>query len=77
MYSHVTIKGKGINNYEQKYDFLVSDILEENLIRIISQKYDLEDSITIETFVFLSKVVVVTDCDGYHYTVSYAELAAE
>lgn len=68
------IKGIITDKYEKEYSVYVSPKLEEKLISLVSKKYDLDESIEIESFTFLGQVIVVSDNNGYQYTISYSEL---
>ena len=62
------------DKYGKEYGISISSILEEKLISLVSKKYDLDESIEIESFTFLGQVVVVSDNNGYQYTISYSEI---
>lgn len=68
------IKGIITDPYEKEYSVYVSPKLEEKLIALVSKKYDLDESIEIESFTFLGQVIVVYDNNGWQYTISYSEL---
>lgn len=68
------IKGIITDKYEKEYSVYVSPKLEEKLISLVSKKYDLDESIEIESFAFLGQVIVVYDNNGWQYTISYSEL---
>lgn len=68
------IKGIITDKYEKEYSVYVSPKLEEKLISLVSKKYDLDESIEIESFTFLGQVIVVYDNNGWQYTISYSEL---
>ena len=68
------IKGIITDKYEKEYSLYVSPNLEEKLISLVSKKYDLDESIEIESFTFLGQVIIVSDNNGYQYTISYSEL---
>ena len=62
------------DEFGKEYGLHISTPLEEKLIQLVSKKYDLDESIEIESFTFLGQVIVVSDNNGYQYTVSYSEL---
>lgn len=62
------------NIFGKKYGLHISTLLEEKLTQLVSKKYDLDESIEIESFTFLGQVIVVSDCYGCQYTISYSEL---
>lgn len=68
------IKGIITDPYEKEYSIYVSPKLEEKLISLVSKKYDLDESIEIVSFTFLGQVIVVSDNNGWQYTISYSEL---
>lgn len=68
------IKGIITDKYEKEYSTYVNPKLEEKLISLVSKKYDLDESIEIESFAFLGQVIVVSDNNGWQYTISYSEL---
>ena len=74
MFTQSFIKGTIIDEYEKEYSLYVSPKLEEKLIALVSRKYDLNEDIEIESFTFLGQVIVVSDNNGYQYTISYSEL---
>lgn len=65
-----TVKDK----FGKEYGLHISTPLKEKLTQLVSKKYDLDESIEIESFTFLGQVIVVSDCDGCQYTISYSEL---
>lgn len=74
MFTESFIKGIITDKYEKEYSVYVSPKLEEKLISLVSKKYELDESIEIESFTFLGQVIVVSDNNGYQYTISYSEL---
>ena len=74
MFAQSFIKGIITDKYEKDYSLYVSPNLEEKLIALVSRKYDLNKDIEIESFTFLGQVIVVSDNNGYQYTISYSEL---
>lgn len=62
------------DKYEKEYWLCISSTLEEKLIALVSKKYDLDEFIEIQSFTFLGQVIVVSDNNGYQYTISYSEL---
>ena len=74
MFTQSFIKGIITDKYEKEYGLYVSPNLEEKLIALVSRKYDLNEDIEIESFTFLGQVIVVSDNNGYQYTISYSEL---
>ena len=65
-----TVKDK----FGKEYGLHISTPLEEKLTQLVSKKYDLDEAIEIESFTFLGQVIVVSDNNGYQYTISYSEL---
>ena len=65
-----TVKDK----FGKEYGLHISALLEEKLTQLVSKKYDLDESIEIESFTFLGQVIVVSDNNGYQYTIPYSEL---
>lgn len=74
MFTQSFIKGIITDEYEKEYSLYVSPNLEEKLIALVSRKYDLNEDIEITSFTFLGQVIVVSDNNGYQYTISYSEL---
>lgn len=74
MFTKSLITSAVTDKFEKNYALCISLPLEEKLKTIISKKYDLDESIEIESFAFLGQVIVVSDDNGYQYTVSYSEL---
>ena len=74
MFTQSFIKGIITDEYEKDYSLYVSPNLEEKLIALVSKKYELKEDIEIESFTFLGQVIVVSDNNGYQYTISYSEL---
>lgn len=74
MFTESFIKGIITDKYETEYSVYVSPKLEEKLISLVSKKYELDESIEIESFTFLGQVIVVSDNNGFQYTISYSEL---
>ena len=74
MFTQSFIKGIITDKYEKDYSLYVSPNLEEKLIALVSRKYDLKEDIEITSFTFLGQVIVVSDNNGYQYTISYSEL---
>ena len=74
MFTQSFIKGIITDKYEKEYALYVSPHLEEKLIALVSRKYDLNEDIEITSFTFLGQVIVVSDNNGYQYTISYSEL---
>ena len=74
MFTQSFIKGIITDKYEKEYSLYVSPNLEEKLIALVSRKYDLNKDIEITSFTFLGQVIVVSDNNGYQYTISYSEL---
>ena len=74
MFTQSFIKGIITDKYEKEYSLYVSPNLEEKLIALVSRKYDLNEDIEITSFTFLGQVIVISDNNGYQYTISYSEL---
>lgn len=74
MFTKSLITTTAKDKFGKEYGLHISLPLEEKLISLVSKKYDLDESIEIESFTFLGQVIVVSDCDGYQYTISYSEL---
>ena len=74
MYTKSLITTTVTDKYEKEYGLCISSTLEEKLISLVSKKYDLDESIEIESFTFLGQVIVVSDNNGYQYTIPYSEL---
>lgn len=62
------------DEFGKEYGLCISSNLEEKLKALVYKKYELEEWINIESFAFLGKVIVVSDDNGYQYTISYSEL---
>ena len=60
--------------FGKEYGLSISSTLEEKLQALVSKKYELDEHIEIESFTFLGQVIVVSDYDGYQYTIPYSEL---
>uniref|UniRef100_A0AAU8MJD2 Uncharacterized protein n=1 Tax=Geladintestivirus 5 TaxID=3233137 RepID=A0AAU8MJD2_9CAUD len=74
MYKKSLIATTIVDKYGKSYDVCVSLTLEEKLQELVSEKYDLDENIEIESFTFLGQVIVVSDSEGYQYTISYSEM---
>lgn len=74
MFTKSLITTTAADKFGKEYGLHISRTLEEKLILLVSKKYDLDEDIEIESFTFLGQVIVVSDCDGYQYTISYSEL---
>lgn len=74
MFTKALITSTVTDKYEEEYGLCISSTLEEKLRWLISKKYDLDKSIKIQSFAFLGQVIVVSDDNGYQYTISYSEL---
>ena len=74
MFTKSLITTTATDEFGKGYGLHISRTLEEKLILLVSKKYDLDESIEIESFTFLGQVIVVSDNNGYQYTVSYSEL---
>lgn len=74
MFTKSLITATVTDKFEKEYALCISLPLEEKLKALISKKYDLDEWINIESFAFLGQVVVVSDDNGYQYTIPYSEL---
>lgn len=74
MYANSFITTTVTDKYGIEYGLCISEVLEEKLKALISKKYDLDGYITISSFTFLGQVIVVSDDNGYQYTIPYSEL---
>lgn len=74
MFTKSLIATTATDKFGKEYGLYISANLEEKLKALVSKKYDLDESIEIELFTFLGQVIVVSDNNGYQYTISYSEL---
>ena len=74
MFTNSLITSAVTDKYGKNYGLCISANLEEKLKALVSKKYDLNESIEIESFTFLGQVIVVSDNNEYQYTISYSEL---
>ena len=74
MFTKSLITTTATDKFGKEYGLCISANLEAKLKALVSKKYDLDENIEIESFTFLRQVIIVSDCNGYQYTISYSEL---